>query len=212
MIDSGTGSARARHGTKKGEWVCFDWLVKAGESGAFALGRLAGESGVPTRSAAAMPAAATERAETLKAMALIVEASNPGLRCSILLVDQESHRITVGAGPSFPAEYNSAVEGLQIGPTVGSCGTAAFWSVPVVVENIAEDPLGSELRDAAALAGVSACWSHPIVATNGTVLGVIALYADAPRAPSPSQMDGLEIASRMVGLAIERDRLEEQLR
>jgi signal transduction histidine kinase/ActR/RegA family two-component response regulator len=145
-------------------------------------------------------------------MALIVEASNPGLRCSILLVDLESSRITVGAGPSLPAEYNSAVEGLQIGPTVGSCGTAAFWNVPVVVENIAEDPLWSDLRQAAALAGVCACWSHPIVATNGTVLGAIALYADAPRAPSQSQMDGLESASHMVGLAIERDRLEEQLR
>ena len=211
-LDSGAGSARARHGTKRGEWVGFDWLVKTGERGTFALGRLAHESGIPAGPAAVSPAAPAGKAETLKAMALIVEASNPGMRCSILLVDRKTDRVTVGAGPSLPAEYNSAVDGLQIGPAVGSCGTAVFWNVPVVVENISEDLLWAELRDAAGLAGVCACWSHPIASTDGTVLGAVALYADEPRAPNLSQMDGLRISARMIGLAVERDRLEEQLR
>lgn len=145
-------------------------------------------------------------------MALIVEAKNPGMRCSILLVDARQECVTVGAGPSLPPEYNAAVEGLRIGPAVGSCGTAAFWNVPVVVEDIASDTLWAELRDAAALAGVLACWSHPITSTTGDVLGAMALYSTEPSAPARHQMDGLEIAARMVGLAVERERLEEQLR
>ena len=104
-LDSGAGSARARHGTKRGEWVGFDWLVKTGERGTFALGRLAHESSIPAGPAAVSPAAPAGKAETLKAMALIVEASNPGMRCSILLVDRKTDRVTVGAGPSLPAEY-----------------------------------------------------------------------------------------------------------
>ena len=144
-------------------------------------------------------------------MARIVESKNPGMRCSILLTDRDGETITVGAGPSLPAEYNAAVEGLRIGPAVGSCGTAAFWNVPVVVENIGKDPLWSDLRGAAELAGVQACWSQPIPAEDGSPLGAMALYHDTPLAPSPSQMHGLELAARMVGLAVERERLETQL-
>jgi len=148
--------------------------------------------------------------ELLDAMARIVENNNPGMRCSILLLDERREHIVGGAGPSLPKAYNAAVEGLQIGPTVGSCGTAAFWKVPVVVEDIAQDPLWAQLRDAAATAGVCACWSHPILDAEGEALGAIALYNDRPRAPTRAHMDGLESAARMVGLAVERHRLEAQ--
>lgn len=150
--------------------------------------------------------------ETLDAMARVVERKNPGLICSILLVDSKRERITVGAGPSLPPACNSAVEGLQIGPAVGSCGTDAYWNIPVIVEDIASDPLWKDLQGAAALADVAACWSQPILSFNGQVLGAMALYDRNPGAPTRSQMDGLEIAARMVGLAVERSRLEEQLR
>ena len=85
--------------------------------------------------------------------------------------------------------------------------------MPVIVEDIATDPLWNDLRQAAAIAGVASCWSVPITATNnGDVLGAMALYDTKPSAPARHQMDMLAIAARMVGLAIERDRLEEQLR
>ena len=209
VLKAGSGSVRARHGAKRmDEWVWFDWLVKTGATGVFAFGRLGGDGSAKPGATAA----AGTQAEALRAMALIVEASNPGMRCSILLVDPETGRVAVGAGPSLPAEYNDAVEGLHIGPAVGSCGTAAFWNVPVVVENINEDLLWRDLRAAAAIAGVRACWSHPITASDGSVLGAVALYADEPRSPNPSQMDGLAIAARMIGLALDRERLEERLR
>lgn len=202
----------ARHRTLEGGWIPLNWKVRSVSEGVVALGspaRLSADAGEPWHFAA--PSDGTARASTLEAMALVVEAKNPGLRCSILLVDEEGDHVTVGAGPSLPPEYNSAVEGLQIGPAVGSCGTAAFWNVPVVVEDISEDPLRKGLREAAALAGVLACWSHPISARDGRVLGAMALYANMPSAPTPRQMEGLEIAARMVGLAIERDQLEERL-
>ncbi|MHC4954872.1 MAG: response regulator [Planctomycetota bacterium] len=212
-LDAGAGCAMARHATKLGQWLPFGWRVKTDAGRVVALGLLHDRFDVaadPT-DASPSPRSAT-LAETLRSMALIVEAKNPGLRCSILLIDSEHEHIRGGAGPSLPDAYNSAVEGLRIGPMVGSCGTAAFWNVPVVVENIAEDPLWKDLRDAAKLAGVGACWSHPVTTSQGGVLGAMALYNDEPRAPTQRQMDALEIAARMVGLAVERDRLEEQVR
>ena len=211
-VSVGEGSACARHRTERGEWVPFDWRVRTEAGRPVTLGLLHGlpEDVKPTP---AQPRGLrTTMAETLDAMALIVEAKNPGLRCSILLVDAKREHVTVGAGPSLPDDYNEAVEGLRIGPAVGSCGTAAYWNVPIVVEDIARDPLWRELRDMARSAGIAACWSHPIMRTDGDVLGAMALYASEPSAPTKRQMDGLEIAAHMVGLAIERERLEEQLR
>jgi two-component system, cell cycle sensor histidine kinase and response regulator CckA len=228
LLDAETGSTTARHITKGGDSVLFSWEARADAEGCAVLGRLVTEdkpgihepritsfvndnpTNLPSRNFTS--AAALTMSQTLEAMALVVESQNPGLYCSILLIDSEQEHVSVGAGPSLPQEYNDAVEGLKIGPRVGSCGTAAFWNVPVVVEDIDEDPLWVDLRGAAELAGVSACWSHPIVSINGTVLGAIALYNPTPRSPTDDQMRGLEIASRMVGLAIERDQLEVQVR
>jgi len=209
-LTAGSGSAKARHRTALDAWFPFRWRVETDAGRTVALGifddrfDIADDAPEP----AGTPAPVTLE-DTLKTMALIVEAKNPGMRCSLLLIDGDGVHIMGGAGPSLPDEYNKAIEGLRIGPMVGSCGTAAFWKVPVVVENIAEDPLWAELRDAAALAGVNACWSQPILTSQGVVMGAMALYNDRPRAPTQSQMDGLEIAARMAGLAIELSRREE---
>lgn len=212
-ITGGAGRATARHRTKSGEFVALEWEVRThdGEGVVLGIDRPSIPKTQPPPTATAQ-ASRAELSETLDAMVRIVEAKNPGLRCSILLVDAERTAVTVGAGPSLPARYNDAVEGLKIGPTVGSCGTAAFWNVPVVVDDISKDPLWVDLRSAAKIAGVEACWSQPVHASNGDVLGAMALYATEPRTPTEEQMGGLEVAARMVGLAIERDGLEQQLR
>ncbi len=212
QLASGSGCVRARHRTKSDDWVAFDWKVQVEDEEVYSLGIQ-----VPDGDGDACPRdvpMATDResmAEMLEAMALIVESKNPGMKCSILLVDETRRTVSVGAGPSLPAEYNAAVGGLKIGPLVGSCGTAAYWNTPVVVEDIQQDFLWRDLRGAARAAGVGACWSHPIRATNGEVLGAMALYDHRPSAPEQRQLDGLEVAARMVGLAIERGRLEQKL-
>ena len=213
VLDSGEGEVLARHLTKHDDWRMLRWRVKtnAGRVVALAMSHRVNEpeSQIPLT---LTPQKSTLE-ETLERMALIVESKAEGCRCSILLVDTDGKHVSVGAGPSFPREYNRAVEGLRIGPTVGSCGTAAFWNVPVIVENIAEDSLWKDLRDAAALAGVASCWSVPITgATGEEVLGAMALYKNEPGPPGPYDMELLEISARMVGLAIENDRMEERLR
>ncbi len=209
---SGEGQVSARHSARDGSWILVDWDVRTDQGTTVAFG-VVGHDEQPLRSPPLSRSGtlAANNIETLEAMARIVEAKNPGLRCSILLMDPSGQHVTVGAGPSLPDEYNALVDGLRIGPAVGSCGTAAYWNVPVVVENIFEDPLWIDLRDAATVAGVSACWSHPVPASDGGVLGAMALYQDEPGGPTQHQMDCLEIAARMVGLAVERDRLEARL-
>ena len=212
VLEAGEGTVQVRHATRSGGWFQLALTLRMDGNEQHVLGQP-----VPTVAPAdserdPILSSGDSMSQMLRRMALIVEGKNPGNRCSILLVNEGRNCVTVGAGPSMPPEYNDAVEGLMIGPKVGSCGTAAYWNVPVIVENIAEDPLWGELRDFAALAGVKACWSQPIRGANGDVLGALALYSTVPSEPKQYQMDGLEIAARMVGIAVERERLDFQLR
>ena len=132
----------------------------------------------------------------LDVLARAVEASTPSTRCSILLLDRMVLRD--GAGPSLPQAYRDAIDGVRIGPDVGSCGTAAFTGETVIVSDIASDPRWDDFRHLALPVGLRACWSVPIIGRNSLVLGTFALYYDDVRTPTPNEMSQL---SRWVNLA-----------
>ena len=212
-LDAGHGKVRSRHLGQDRDPISLDWTIRTEEHGLVALGVLAGNDTSCAVKAETVLPAGDSLGETLTALALIIEDQHPGRYCSILLLDEDRQRVSVGAGPSLPAEYNAAVEGLAIGPSVGSCGTAAYWGQRVLVENIQEEGLWRDLKQYAAMAGVAACWSHPIInSRTGEVLGALALYNSVPSAPSPRELSGLEMAAKMVALAIERGRAEQTLR
>lgn len=205
---------RARHRCQDGGWIELDWTFSEVDGTRVALGRTELPSSYKVvRSGVEETTAIRETmGETLDAMIRFVEDINPGLKSSVLILDESGSRVSVGAGPSLPSFYNEAVEGLAIGPLVGSCGTAAFWSLPVIVENIQEDPLWRDLAEKATAAGLCACWSLPIYSNSGDVIGAMALYAAEPSAPTETQLSHLEMASRMVGAAVDRGRSEMALR
>ena len=216
-LSAGHGRFRSCHVVQGGdEPVALDWFVRTEPHGLVALGVLVNEDAGAEAAPADGPdddrAHSDTLSETLRAMALIIEGQNPGRFCSILLVDPEKKRVSVGAGPSLPDEYNAAVEGLAIGPSVGSCGTAAYWGRRVLVENIEEDVLWRDLKGYAKTAGVAACWSQPILARDGDVIGALALYNSVPSAPSAIELSSLAMAAKMVAVAIERGRAEQTLR
>ena len=206
-LEQGAGGFRVHHRTRSGDLLGLEVDIADKGQGPVVLGHCA----LPS----AKEADGDEEDEatvsgTLATIARIVEEQNPGYKCSILLV--EDGRFVRGAGPSLPEEYNAAIDGFAVGPTVGSCGTAIFWNVRVVVEDIQADPLWSPFAELAKKAGVAACWSHPFTSKSGAVLGALALYAPEPRAPTPEQLSRLRAAARMTGLAVERGRAEEALR
>jgi PAS domain S-box-containing protein len=149
-------------------------------------------------------------AETLGALARLIESESDDLLCSILLLDQDGLHLRHGAAPGLPEAYNRAIDGIAIGPAVGSCGTAAFRGEPVVVADIAADPLWADFRDLAAAYGLRACWSTPIRSAGGQVLGTFAVYFRAPREPAPRERERVEALTYLAGIAIERGRVEEE--
>ncbi len=207
-IKGGDENCRVRHVTSDGASLLLDLRIRDQGEGPFILGRCV-ETCAATASRDEPDVEATVKS-TLHKIAEIVEEQNPGHKCSILLV---SHgRFVKGAGPSLPDDYNDAIDGYAIGPTVGACGTAIYWNVPVIVEDIQKDPLWAPFAELAKKAGVAACWSHPFAARGGRVLGALALYSPEPSAPTAEQISTLRAAAQMTGLAVERGRAEEELR
>ncbi|MBL8397489.1 MAG: PAS domain-containing protein [Candidatus Accumulibacter sp.] len=207
-LENGEMSFFARHITRDGSTLRLEIQVAEHADGLFVLGRRA-QASTQFEFHEARSDEATVSG-TLDAIARIIEEQNTGYKCSILLVAEG--RFVFGAGPSLPDEYNSAVNGYAVGPTVGSCGTAIFWNTPVIVEDIQADPLWAPLAALARKAGVAACWSHPFVSSSGKVLGALALYSPEPRAPTTEQLSRLKVAARITGLAVERGRAEERLK
>src|SRR5712692_6866798 len=149
--------------------------------------------------------------EILEKLVRVVETQFAGLLCSVLLLDEDGQHVRHGAAPSLPQPYTKAIDGLCIGPKAGSCGTAMYRREPVVVTDILQDPLWESYRGVAEPYGFRACWSTPILAHSGKVLGSFAMYYREPRSPSPAETRALELATHLAGIAIERKLTHEQL-
>jgi GAF domain-containing protein len=115
---------------------------------------------------------------------------------SVLIL--EGKELQHAAGPHLPARYKDAINGIEIGPATGSCGTAAFCGHPIYVSDISTDPLWarwSDIVNMALEAGLRACWSMPIMSA-GKVLGTFAIYHREPRAPTPAERNLIAEAAR----------------
>jgi GAF domain-containing protein len=148
--------------------------------------------------------------QTLEELVKLVEGLTPsGMIASILVLDREAGRLRHGAGPSLPDAYNAAIDGLEIGPEVGSCGTAAFHDKTVSVYDIANDRLWKNFRELALQHGLRACWSTPIHGADGAVLGTFANYYRVVRDPSPIDLALTGLITKAAAAAIEQSRTTE---
>ena len=159
-----------------------------------------------------MIARGDSRALILDALCRLVEELASGSLSSILLLDRNANRLRHGAAPSLPIAYTEAIDGTAIGPSVGSCGTAAYRAEPVIVSDIATNPLWADYRDLALAHGLRACWSTPILSSDGRVLGTFAIYYREPRSPTSQEHNVIEQITHLASIAVERKQAEEALR
>ena len=146
----------------------------------------------------------------LDGLCRIVEEQAPGVLASVLLVDGD--RLRHGGAPNLPKAYTEAIDGAVIGPTAGSCGTAAFCGKQVIVEDIATDPLWADYRGLALPHSLRACWSTPIFSLQGKVIATFGVYYREPRRPSLRDLEIIEQMTHLAGVAIERKLAQEALR
>lgn len=147
--------------------------------------------------------------EILSDLVLLIEAQSPEMLCSILLISDDGNHVKHAVAPSLPLNYVKVIDGNPIGPRHGSCGTAMYRGAPVIVSDIATDPLWDEYRNFALAIGVAACWSTPILSSKGKVYGSFAMYYREPRTPDGEERSLTDVATKLAAQAIEHDRKRE---
>jgi signal transduction histidine kinase/ActR/RegA family two-component response regulator/PAS domain-containing protein len=143
--------------------------------------------------------------EVLQILAKMAELqAGARVKAAIMLVDEEGKHLLHGGAPSLSEDYCRAVHGIEIQPDMGSCGAPAFRKELVIVEDISTDPRWKDYKDFAAEHGLAACWSNPILTSEGKLLGTFAFYSAVPRGPTEQETEVMELCVRTTALIVER--------
>jgi len=148
--------------------------------------------------------------EILATLIGVMDLHLAGAICSLMLCDDDGI-LRCGPALRLPAAYREATNGIAIGEGVGSCGTALYRREPVIVSDIATDPLWQNYRDLAARFGLRACWSVPIFASDGRSLGTFGVYYREIRVPQSKEIECVTRAANLAGIAIERQQAMQSL-
>ena len=150
-------------------------------------------------------------AEVLSIVAKLVESRGDGTLCTIWLPTDDLRQLYCAAAPGIPG-FIAGAGSMFIGPQGGSCGTAVYRRAPVYVTDVLTDPIWEIYRDRLQPFGIRAVWSQPLFASDGHVLGTFAIHYREARAPDSSDLELIEKASHIAGIAIERHLKDEKLR
>jgi len=148
--------------------------------------------------------------EVLANIAQLVESQTEGMSCTIWLPDEDGKELHCAAAPSLPG-FIAHVRTMAVGPKGGSCGTAIYRRAPVYVTDILTDPIWENYRDRMLPYGIRSVWSRPLFTSEGKALGTFSINYREPRSPSDNDLQLIENASHITGIAIERHMNEQAL-
>ena len=154
----------------------------------------------------------TSLAEVLTSVTRLIEAHSDGMLCSIFLVEKDGLHLRYAAARNLPESYRIATDGAAVGPGGGPCSMAVHSRQAVFVADFLSDPNFVSFRSKPVSAGLLAGWSSPIMSHDGQVLGTFGMYFREARSPSGSEIQLIENASRIAGIAIERERSQTSLK
>lgn len=145
-------------------------------------------------------------AYALDTLVRVVERQSREFRASILLLSDDGTRLLDAAAPSLPDAYRRSLHGTPIGPSAGSCGTAAYTNERVIVSDIDSDPRWADYKHLALPHGLLACWSQPVRSASGEVLGTFAMYYRDRREPTVEDLQIIAAAAARAGTMIDKAR------
>jgi formate hydrogenlyase transcriptional activator len=148
--------------------------------------------------------------EVLTNIAQLVESQAEGMSCTIWLPDENGKELYCAAAPSLPG-FIAQVGTMVVGPKGGSCGTAVYRKEPVYITDILTDPVWENYRDRLSSYGIRSVWSRPLFTSEGKALGTFSMNYREPRSPDPNELQLIENASHITGIAIERHMNEQAL-
>jgi signal transduction histidine kinase/PAS domain-containing protein len=149
--------------------------------------------------------------DVLHRLAQLVESQTHQTSCAVMLMDSSRRTLHCCAAPSLSTPFLQKLQSIPVAEDAGSAGAAAFRNDIVIVPDLASNPIWTKWGESAGEFGVRACFSVPIRAQQGGVLGVLTLFFHAARVPSDMEVQLIEASSQIAGIAIDGKRLSEQV-
>jgi diguanylate cyclase (GGDEF)-like protein/PAS domain S-box-containing protein len=160
-----------------------------------------------------MIAQASELSAIVDTLCSFVETQAPRCRCTMHLIDGSSpERMTLLAANSFSERFREKEATVLLSDDEGVCGVAAYRCAPVIITDIATDPLTRNLAAFASEEGIGAAASWPVMGRKGQLLGTLCLYYDHPASPTDDELALVALSSDLAGIAIESRLAEERIR
>jgi len=142
--------------------------------------------------------------QTLEQLCVEIEELITDARTMVCSVDQAG-MLNMLAAPKLPDSYGYAFNGIVVGPEIGSCGSAIYNKVPVVVSDIENDPKWASYKQLALPLGLLACSSVPILNDAGDAIGALAVYFNTKRTPTALEREIIDTGVELCKLAMVRE-------
>ncbi|WP_051305754.1 hybrid sensor histidine kinase/response regulator [Desulfogranum mediterraneum] len=140
----------------------------------------------------------------------IAEAEFAGMIASILRVDESGKRLVQVVPSRLPDSFQQAINRTPIREAMGACGTAAYRRQRVVSVDLEHHPFWQGVVLEVRKAGLQSCWSEPIIASNGVVVGTFALYYRALREPEAAETRLMETMAQLAAVAMEHHQMNQE--
>lgn len=159
-----------------------------------------------------MIATSTPLEEVLSYVTRLVESQITGAVCAALLRDEDGQHLKMGAAPSLPERYRKQIHGSLIGPDAWPSGRAIHLRQPVYVPDVTQDEFFRQEMENCDVHGYGACWALPILSHDASALGALTLFVRHPHKPTAFEAQAIEMATRIMAIAIEGSQAEERIR
>lgn len=133
----------------------------------------------------------------------VIPAAIPNGMGSVILLDNDGLTMRLLSAKALPDDFNILVDGMKVGPGVGSCGEAIYLQQTVIVDDLQNHPNWATYLDLIEPFHLMACWSNPIRDRHDVVLGSFAIYFKEKRSPLPRELEYLNRLSHLAGIAVE---------
>ncbi|MEL0630338.1 EAL domain-containing protein [Psychromonas aquatilis] len=130
-------------------------------------------------------------------------------KCSILILKE--NRLYPVSAPSLPSKYTKIITGIEIGPNIGSCGTAAFSQSPIFVSDILKSPLWEKYRDLSTQFNFRSCWSIPLISIHSEMFGTLSLYNEKSKIPTDEQIEVIDFFVHLAAITYEKKSQKKQI-
>jgi diguanylate cyclase (GGDEF)-like protein/PAS domain S-box-containing protein len=158
-----------------------------------------------------MIASSAPAERTLRSICRCVEKIADHMRAAIMQLDGDRQTLRLAAAPSLPEAMRERLQVVGVAEGI-TCAAAVLAGREKICEQVTDDAAWAAFAADAAEHRIGSAWSFPIFGAADDMIGTLDVYLKEARRPTTDELDKLSRMTGLAGIAIKRQRDEDQLR